>query len=313
MKELVSICIPAFKQPQLLKKAIESVLAQSYTNYEIVITDDTPDNSVADLVAQFKSEKIRYHKNEIALGSPGNWNKAISLAKGNYIKLLHHDDHFSTGDSLQKFVLALESETGLSFVFSYSDIYFKNKNEHFIHKQTNAQLKRIKEDPRFLFFRNCIGAPSAVLFKNDKSLIFNAKYKWLVDVEFYITYLNKHKNFKCVPEDLITVVDGSEEQVTKEVSVNKELVIKENLNLFSAIYSKELNNKKTFIFFQELFLNFEIDSFKVLDDNFEIPSNIHLFMKEVFEDLSKNKLIKKIKKRLLTSRYNKRFFKIERF
>lgn len=313
MKELVSICIPAYKQPLLLKKAIDSVLMQTYTNYEIIVSDDTPDDSVKKIVEIFNEPKIFYFKNEAALGSPGNWNNAIKQAKGKYIKILHHDDYFATKESLQKFVSALESAPENNFVFSYSDIYFKKVNEHYLHKQSNAQLKRIKEGSEFLFFRNVIGAPSAVMFKKDESIVFNKNYKWLVDVEFYISYFKKHKHFVCIPEGLVTIVDGSEEQITREVSNDKKLVLKENLNLFSAIYSDKLNTKKSLLFFQELFVQFGIDNYEALKAEIEIPANINNFVKEVFIDLPKNSLVKKIKKRLLTSRYNKRIFKIERF
>ncbi len=313
MKELVSICIPAYKQPLLLKTAIESVLMQSYTNYEIIVSDDTPDDSVKKIIDEFNEPKISYFKNEKALGSPDNWNNAIKKAKGSYIKILHHDDYFANKNSLQKFVAALETDAKTNFAFSFSDIYFKKTNEHYLHKQSNAQLKRLTAEPEFLFFRNCIGAPSAVIFKKDERHTFNKNYKWLVDVEFYINYLREHKSFVCIPEALVTIVDGNEEQITQEVSNDKELVLKENLNLFSAIFSDKLNNKNSLLYFQELFVQFGISSYDALRADVEVPNNINGFVKEVFIDLPKNSLLKKIKKRVLTSRYNKRIFKIERF
>ncbi|MDO9001541.1 MAG: glycosyltransferase [Bacteroidota bacterium] len=310
---LVSICIPAYKQPQLLKKAIDTILMQSYTNYEIIVSDDTPDDSIKEIIDQFNEPKIKYFKNEKPLGSPQNWNNAIKQAKGDYIKVLHHDDYFSEKDSLKKFVSALDSGPEIDFAFSYSDIYFKKINEHFLHKQSNVQLRRLKIEPEFLFFRNVIGAPSSVIFKNDKTIVFNKEFKWLVDVEFYINYLKKHKNFICIKEALVTVVDGSEEQISQELAFNREVVLNENLNLFSAIYSDKLNTKKSLLFFQELFLQFEIYSFDELKRKFEIPQNINGFLIDVFIDMPKNALLKKFKKRLLTSRYNKRIFKIERY
>ncbi|MBA3680810.1 MAG: glycosyltransferase [Bacteroidetes bacterium] len=310
---LVSICIPAYKQPELLKKAIESVLMQSYTNYEIIVSDDTPDNSVKEIIDSFKDSKIFYFKNKNPLGSPKNWNNAIKLAKGNFIKILHHDDHFTSKGSLQKFVSALTSDPKTDLVFSYSDIYFKKLNEHYLHKQSNVQLKRLRIEPEFLFFRNCIGAPSAVMFKKDENIVFNKNYKWLVDVEFYINYLKKHKNFVCIPEGLVTIVDGGEAQITQEVSQDKKLVLKENLNLFSSFYNEKLNNKSSLLFFQELFVQFSVNSYESLKAEVEVPTTIDSFLKDVFIDLPKNSLLKKIKKKLLTSRYNKRIFKIERF
>lgn len=309
----VSICIPAYKQPKLLKTAIESVLMQSFTNFEIIISDDTPDDSVKQIVDQFKVDSIRYFKNEKPLGSPENWNNAIRHAKGVYIKILHHDDHFTTKDALEKFVTAFSSSPSADLAFCYSDIFFKKINEHYLHKQSTAQLKRLQIQPEFLFFRNVIGAPSAVMFKNDKSILFNKEFKWLVDVEFYINYLSKHKNFVYIKEALVTVMDGDELQVTQDVAFNKDLVIKENLNLFSKIYSEKLNTKKSLLFFQELFVHFGIESFDELKNKFDIPKNINMFLINVFVDMPKNALLKKIKKRLLTSRYNKRIFKIERF
>ncbi len=313
MKALVSICIPAYKQPLLLKKAIESVLIQSYTNYEIIVSDDTPDESVKKVIEEFNEPKICYFKNEEPLGSPENWNNAIHQAKGNYIKVLHHDDHFTSKESLQKFVFALENEPTASLAFCYSDIYFKKTNAHYLHKQSNAQLKRLRIEPEFLFFRNCIGAPSAIIFKKDNSIVFNKNYKWLVDVEFYINYLKKHNNFVCIPEALVTIVDGAEEQITQSISNDKKIVLKENLSLFSVIYSDKLNTKKSLLFFQELFSQFGIDNYESLRSVVEIPANINNFVNDVFTDLPKNNFLKKLKKRLLTSRYNKQIFKIERF
>ena len=313
MTQLVSICIPAYKQPQLLKIAIESVLMQSYTNYEIIVSDDTPDDSVKQLVKQFKADSIRYFKNEKPLGSPDNWNNAIKQAKGDLIKILHHDDHFCTKDSLQKFVTALTSAPHADFAFSYSDIFFKKVNEHYLHKQSKTQLKRLQTQPEFLFFRNVIGAPSATIFKNDKTILFNKDYKWLVDVEFYINYLLKHKNFVCIKEALVTIVDGGEEQITQGVANDKDLVIRENLNLFAFFYSENLNTKKSRLFFQELFIQFNIRSYDELKAEFLIPQTIESFLKETFVDIAKNTFFKKLNKRILTSRYNKRIFKIERF
>ncbi len=63
------------------------ILIQTYTDFEIVITDDSPDDSVADLVEKYQSRKdIRYYKNEKPLGTPENWNEAIRKANGKWIK-----------------------------------------------------------------------------------------------------------------------------------------------------------------------------------------------------------------------------------
>ena len=310
---LVSICIPTYNNAAALKRCLDSIVSQDFTNYEIVISDDSDNNEVEVLVKQYNFKKLVYYKNTIALGSPENWNNAMRKAEGSYIKILHHDDYFATKDALSKFVLSLENNADASFAFCYTRVHFKKDNSFFVHKQTSTQLKRLNAGPEFLFFRNVIGAPSAVFFRNDKATLFDANYKWLVDVDFYIRYLKKNPQFVHIPEALVIVTDGEAGQITQSVANDKKLVITENISLFQKIYSPTLNTKKSYLFFQELFVRFGIDSFEVLEKEFNVPESLRDFFKETFNDLKKNVLLKKIKKRLLTSRYNKLIFKIERF
>lgn len=310
---LVSICIPCYNHPEILKRCLDSVVEQTFTDYELIISDDSDNNEVKDLLSTYQFKTLNYFKNVKSLGSPENWNNSLKHATGKYIKILHHDDYFTTKNSLEKFVNHMEKNSQASFCFSYTNIYFKKQDEYFLHKQTLTQLKRLREEPEFLFFRNVIGAPSVTFFKNDQQLVFNKDYKWLVDVEFYINYLKKHKSFTSIAEPLVTIVDGEQGQITQDVSRDKKLVITEHLHLFSVLYKEKLSTQKALLFFQELFVQFTIMSFEQLNTEFEIPDNLNEFLKDVFKDMPKNRILKALRKRLLTSRYNKRIFKIERF
>lgn len=290
-----------------------SVLIQDHTDHEIIVSDDSTNSDIKNYVSGLNLSNLKYFHNSPSLGSPENWNNAVRNASGKYIKILHHDDYFTDKTSLGKFISVFEKDPQVSFVFSWSKIVFRPDNAVFIHQQTAGQLKRLKEEVEFLFFRNVIGGPSAVCFKNDPELAFDKHYKWLVDVEFYIKYLKKHPKFSSIAEPLVTVVAGEEGQITDEVTKDRAIVISENLNLFSKIYSEKLKRKKSLLFFQELFSNYNIISFGQLHKEARVPNNIEKFTEEVFLDLPKAKLLKRIKKRLLTSRYNKRIFKIERF
>jgi len=46
----VSICVPAYQRPELLKRLLDSILVQEYTRYEVVVTDDSPGTTVSDLI-----------------------------------------------------------------------------------------------------------------------------------------------------------------------------------------------------------------------------------------------------------------------
>ncbi len=95
MKEnLVSIGIPAYKA-KYLKEAIDSVLNQTYTNFELIIVNDNSPENIDDIVSVYSDKRIRYYKNEENLGKTSivlNWNKCLSYANGEFFVLLCDDD-----------------------------------------------------------------------------------------------------------------------------------------------------------------------------------------------------------------------------
>jgi glycosyltransferase involved in cell wall biosynthesis len=91
---LVSILMAAYNQEKFIGEAIESVLASTYKNFELIIVDDcSPDNTyqVAEEYAK-KDHRIRLYKNENNLGDYPNRNKVASYAKGKYLKYIDGDD-----------------------------------------------------------------------------------------------------------------------------------------------------------------------------------------------------------------------------
>jgi glycosyltransferase involved in cell wall biosynthesis len=308
----VSVCIPCYNNLALFKRCIQSVLIQDFTNYEIIVSDDSTNDDIEDYINSLAIQNCFYVHNRSPFGSPANWNNAINMASGKYIKLLHHDDYFTDKASLGKYVNGL-GRSGADFAFSQTRIIYKGDNTSHTHIQTSTQLEKISNNPAFLFFSNVIGAPSAVCFKADKSILFNENYKWLVDVEFYLRYLTIHPSFISIGEPLVTVVAGEEGQVTRSVSNDPEVVIKENLDLFPLVYNTGYDQQKASLFFQELFDQFNVKNQEELEKQFKVAGNIRSFIQQVFIERNKMRWWKRLVKRLLTSRYNKRFFKIERF
>jgi glycosyltransferase involved in cell wall biosynthesis/thioredoxin-like negative regulator of GroEL len=89
---LVSVCIPSYNRAGFLKEAIESVLRQDYANYEIVVVDDGSEDRTAETVDAFRSDKIRYFRNETNSGRPFSRNRCIEKANGSYLLWLDDDD-----------------------------------------------------------------------------------------------------------------------------------------------------------------------------------------------------------------------------
>jgi glycosyltransferase involved in cell wall biosynthesis len=86
----VSVCIPAFRRPAELRNALESVLIQSFTDFEVVVGDDSGD--LEDVVRSVNDRRIRYLMNERRLGMVGNWTHTLDAATGRYRMLLMDDD-----------------------------------------------------------------------------------------------------------------------------------------------------------------------------------------------------------------------------
>ena len=113
----VSICVPAYKNPVGVERLLESIKVQSFTDYEVVVTDDSPDGSVEEVVRRAEVPGIVYVRNAVRKGATGNWNEAVRHASGEYIKIMHHDDWFTDRDCLARFVEMLEEHPEADLAF----------------------------------------------------------------------------------------------------------------------------------------------------------------------------------------------------
>jgi len=104
----VSICIPTYNRKEYLKETIDSILAQTYKDYEIVIVDDGSTDGTADMIKTL-DYPITYHWQENG-GDAAARNKLIELAKGDYISFIDSDDLLMP-DAIEKMVNAMEAET----------------------------------------------------------------------------------------------------------------------------------------------------------------------------------------------------------
>ena len=260
----VSICIPAFQRVAYLRRLLGSVAIQSYQNFEIIITDDSPDGSVQQLVEEFAgSLPISYSKNDAPAGTPGNWNMAIQKAKGDWIKLMHDDDWFASGSALQKFVdAAVNTKSG--FIFSAcNNIYSSGK-------EVNEYLKgwrkdMLEENTLNLFFLNVIGHPSTVMHRKDTSILYDTSYKWVVDIDFYIRYLQKHNGYVYIPEMLINI--GTDDtQVSHTLYKNPNVEIPEYFSMLSK-FPSDLLLKHEYVFHcvWNLVRRFRISDIKMIE------------------------------------------------
>jgi glycosyltransferase involved in cell wall biosynthesis len=233
---LVSVCIPAYNQLSDFKKALNSVFIQEFKDYEIIVTDDSSNDEIYEfLKSNDYLHQVRYTKNNPSLGSPLNWNKAISLSAGDFIKILHHDDQFFDERSLGKFVDALLCRPGIDMVFcSVLNQDVRTGLAH-LHRPSAQDLRALTLNPGVLLSGNFIGPPSAILFRSPIKHLFNKKLKWLVDIEFYIqNWPGSRIHF--IPEALIKVSCGGDDQVTRLCENDRDIHLFEYFTVFNALH-----------------------------------------------------------------------------
>lgn len=239
----VSICIPTYNNLIAFQRCFESVVVQTYKDYEVIITDDSTNDDIKNFCETLQlTDNIHYHKNPQSLGSPENWNESIRRASGEYIKILHHDDFFTYENSLQILVDLLDQNSDTDFAF-VSSRRFYNESKTFgeTHKPSEQQIDGIKKNPASLLNGNYIGAPSAVIYRNKTNLLFDKNTIWFVDVDLYYQILSENNNIAVSNLDAISIGIG-DSQITVKAENDKAINIKEFFYLLDKWQINKLKN-----------------------------------------------------------------------
>jgi Predicted glycosyltransferases len=113
----VSIIVSTYNGERFLKHALESLLAQSFSNFELIVVDDGSTDATSDILDSFQDPRLIVVRHRSNLGIATSQNDAVGLAKGTYIALQDHDD-VSDKDRIARQVSFLESNPGIGLVGS---------------------------------------------------------------------------------------------------------------------------------------------------------------------------------------------------
>lgn len=234
MTVLVSVCIPAYRQPKLLLRAVQSVLCQENCEFEIVITDDSPDEEVQVALGELLVHpSVRYFKNTQRLGAVANWNESMRRASGNVIKVLHHDDWLDSSNSLAEFAEPIHSGRA-ALIFSACRAMDVDETELFIHRSPIAELSALSRSTDRLAFSNFLGPPSIVAFDRALGIEFDTRYTWLSDVDFYIRAIRRARyRFEYIDKLLVNTTAESPLQLSRDCENNRVRTMLEYVMLFS--------------------------------------------------------------------------------
>lgn len=144
----VSIGLPVYNGDRFLEEAIESILAQTYQNFELVISDNGSTDRTPAICQAYaaQDERIRYYRNDNNLGAAKNQNRVVELSKGTYFKWAHHDD-LCAPELLQKCVEVLEHHPAV--VLCYPKTIILNEKGEQVEYNDDFNLQFPKPHQRF--------------------------------------------------------------------------------------------------------------------------------------------------------------------
>lgn len=196
---LVSVVVPSYNHAKYIRKAVDSVLAQDFPDFELLISDDdSPDNSW-EVISSFDDPRIRAFRQESNLGPVGNLVFLIQQARGKYIALLNSDDSWYP-TKLDKQVAVMEAQPQLGACFTWADMVDEQGREisgpEAIWNDVFRQPNRTQAEwlRHFFFKGNCICHPSMLARREiyDKLGFYNPWFKQLPDFEMWIRLIKRY-------------------------------------------------------------------------------------------------------------------------
>lgn len=215
----VSVCIPTYNYGNYIAETIESVLAQNFRDFELLIIDDCSKDQTAGIVETYakKDPRIRFIVNKVNLGMVENWNSCITQAKGEFIKFVFGDDLLASPDALGQMAALLERDTSISLVCSSRNFIDDSSRVLKVESHFASGIIAGTEviNRCMLDQGNLIGEPSVVMFRKcqaDRG--FNANYTQIVDLEMWF-HLLEQGSFAYINEPLCSFRIHGQQQTAK--------------------------------------------------------------------------------------------------
>jgi len=213
----ISILIPTYNYARYLPEALDSILRQDRTDFEVIISDDASTDSTVAVVAPYIAKDIRFqfHRQPKNLGMVANWNWCLQLARGEYIHYLFADDFFIDSMALSRLAAQLDQHPAVGLAVAARRLADDSSRLG----MTSENLERDgihggRETIRrcLLASKNLIGEPSVVMFRKTlASRGFDARFKQLVDLEMWF-HLCDRSALAFIAEPLCAFRQHAEQQ-----------------------------------------------------------------------------------------------------
>lgn len=191
----VSIVIPTYNGADFIGAALESVLNQTFAEFEVVVSDDASTDGTIPIVESIEDPRVTISRDRSHVGPGGNWNRALALARGEYIKVLAQDDVLYP-HNLEVAVDVLDADPSVSFVATRRDIIGFDGTVLIHDRGLSGLCGRIPpiEGVRRTVRTgaNQFGEGAAVLFRRAASELtggFDDSLPYVIDIDYWLRLL----------------------------------------------------------------------------------------------------------------------------
>ncbi len=198
----VTVLLPVYNAAEFLREAIDSILSQTFSDFELLIINDGSTDSSAQIIASFADKRIRVLNNERNIGIIATLNRGIEEARGEYIARMDADD-ISFPERLSKQVQALDSDPHISVISCFVD--FINVDGRVTGVWNTDRTTVSEKEIRTMMMRtNCIAHPG-VMMRREIALkfLYNSQQKGTEDWDLWMRMLASGFKIAKLPEVLL--------------------------------------------------------------------------------------------------------------
>lgn len=195
----VSVVMPAYNAEKYLREAIDSILTQTFDNFELIIINDGSTDNTEAIIQSYSDPRIVYLKNEQNAGICVTLNKGLDAAHGRYIARMDADD-IAMPDRLSTQVTYMDSHPETGALGSDIEIFGEEESTHIF-----RQLHTPEECAAGLLFNPCFAHPSVIIRRSvltDNKLHYKDEFRGLEDYELW-WQIARHAELDNIPRPLL--------------------------------------------------------------------------------------------------------------
>lgn len=296
----VSVVMPVYNTKQeYLEQAIESVLNQTFYDFELIIIDDCSDTYVKNIIDQYLDKRIVYCRLLKNSGAAAARNKGISIAKGDLIAFMDSDD-ISLANRFELQVDFLDKNNNIGCLGCKTRILDEEFSNCYFPKPTNNF-----DIVKYLLFEGCVFCQSSVMLRKDildyNNISYDLNYVPAEDYALWLDLIGKTE-FAVIEKELVIYRSYKENLSHRKKILQQQKCIEAKLNTWIALF----NFQNIDIELWKKFLNGEIlalNDFKIIEQNILYMTN------KLYNSIYYDGLLKILKDKIIRFFYHIHGFK----